>query len=79
MKTFQDILRSVHISEFCRVLVEYPDGIIRTQILKDNHDVTWIDNTKYEGMRIRISDSIYTDIVYKCGEWSLAEKQVAKH
>lgn len=74
MKTFQDILKSVNPSEYCRLFVEYPDGTIRTQILKNNPDIAWIDATKCEGMRIRVSDSIYTDIVYKWGEWVPVEK-----
>lgn len=74
MKTFQEVLQLVWTTKHCHVIVDYPDGTLRSQVLDQNPNVDWIEITKCEGLQVSISSNIYHRAVYKCGEWELAEE-----
>ena len=72
MKTFQSILHSLCKDDRCRFIVKYPDGRIRSQIYEKNTNIDWVDETRCEGVHVKISTDVYYDVEYKCGEWELA-------
>jgi hypothetical protein len=73
MKTFQQLLEKVWTTRHCRLIVEYPNGSLRSQVLDVDPKIDWIEDSRCEGIHVTISSDIYHKAVYKCGEWDLAD------